>query len=109
MKSQNAIVIRSPMDIKLKPRTSAWVDTDFKIDFDEKKLSSWMSPSTTFKSLGLSISDETNWHLNKTKNDTICIHLKNISFYYDIKVKKGNIIALIFFNGSFSEIKYKQY
>ena len=104
---QKAIVIRSPIDLKLTPRSSAWVDTEIKIDFDTSKLCSWINPSSTFKTLGLSIADETNWYYNKTVEDTIMIHLQNISFYYNVEIRKGDILAFIFFNGCFFEIKYK--
>ena len=80
IKNEQAIGIRSPIDLKLTPRTSAHVETEVKI----------------------------NWWLNKTKWDTIMIHLKNISFYYNIEIRKGDIIAFVYFNGSFFEIKYKQ-
>ena len=109
IKSKRAIIIRSPIDLKLSPRSSARVDTEIKIDFDTNRLQSWINTSATFKTLGLKIADETDWHLNKTVWDTIMIHLQNISFYYSIEIKKGDIIAFLFFNGCFFEIKYNQH
>ena len=108
IKNEQAIVIRSPIDLKLRPRTSAHIETEVKINFDTRKLHSWMNASPTFKTLGLKIADTENWWLNKTKWDTIMIHLQNISFYYNIEIRKGDIIAFVYFNGSFLEIKYKQ-
>ena len=108
IKSKRAIIIRSPIDLKLLPRSSARIDTEVKFNFDTN-LNSWIDASVTFKTLGLTIADETDWHLNKTMWDTIMIHFQNISFYYSIEIKKGDIIAIIFFSGNFFEIKYNQH
>ena len=109
IKSKKAIVIRSPMDLKLTPRSSVRIDTELKFDFDTDKLGSWIDAASTFKTLGLTIADEKAWHLNKTVWDTIMIHLQNISFYYNIEIKKGDILAFIFFAGYSIEIKYNQH
>ena len=109
IKTKRALVIRSPIDLKLTPRSSARIDTEVKIDFDTTKLCSYMDASVTFRTCGLTIADEKEWHLNKTVWDTIMIHLQNISFYYNIEIKKGDILAFVFFNGCFFEIKYNQH
>ena len=107
--SKNAIVLRSPMDLKLTPRSSVQIDTELRFDFYTDRLSSWIDVSSTFKTLGLTIADEKAWYLNKTVWDTIMIHLQNISFYYNIEIKKGDILAFIFFAGYSVEIKYNQH
>ena len=107
LKTQNAIVIHSPLNIKLKKRTAEWIDLKINVQFDDKNLMSWMQPSAVFKCLGLDISDKETWIMNKTNQDTIMIHIENRSFYYDVDIKKGNIIALVYFNGNFSGIEYK--
>ena len=45
-------------------------------------------PSTVFSSVELDIEDKETWFKNLTKNNTIMIHLRNISFYYDVNIKK---------------------
>ena len=109
IKGQQAIVIRSPLDLELRPRTSEYVDTEVKIYFDTNNLQPWMNASPTFKSIGLKIADEERWWLNETKWGTIMLHVQNISFYYNIRIKKGDIIAFVYFTGRSFKIKYNQY
>ena len=107
IRSQNALVIRSPTNLKLLPRKSVWVDTELKINCH---ISSLIKTSSVFKDIGLEIHDKEHWYFNKTKWDTIIIHLQNISFFHNIYIKKGDIICYLVFNSnSFIEINYNQY
>ena len=109
IRGQQCIIIRSPLDLELKPRTSEHIDTEVKFHFDTNNLQSWMNPSPTFKSIGLKIADKEQWWLNETKWGSIMLHLQNISFYYNIHIRKGDIIAFVYFTGRFFDIKYNQY
>ena len=59
----------------------------------------WLKPSTVFSSVGLDIEDKGTWFKNLTKNNTIMIHLRNISFYYDVNIKKIDIIGYCYILG----------
>ena len=81
------------------PRSDAWIDLGFNIEQNSQKYNLWLKPSTVFGSLGLDIEDKEQWYKHLTKNNTIMIHLKNISFYYKIKIKPGDIIGYAFVLG----------
>ena len=107
IRSQNALVIRSPINLKILPRNSVRVDTELKINCH---LSSSIKTSSVFKDIGLEICDKEHWYLNKTKWDTIIIHLQNINFFNNIYIRKGDIICYLVFNSNFFiEISYNQY
>ena len=99
LKYNNAYVIQSPVTLKLLPRSDAWIDLGFSIEQNSQKCNLWLKPSTVFGSLGLDIEDKEQWYKHLTKNNTIMIHLKNISFYYEIKIKPGDIIGYAFVLG----------
>ena len=97
LKHNNAIIIQSPVNLTLKPRSDAWIDLLFNIEHNfNYKHSLWLKPSTVFGSIGLDIEDKDMWFKNLTKNNTIMIHLRNISFHYDVNIKKNDIIAYCF-------------
>ena len=62
-----------------------------------------MSLLPFIKGLGLRIENE-DWIYNRTKNNTIQLHLFNQSFNYIFDVKKSQWFALIFLLGEFSAI-----
>ena len=99
LKYNNAYVIQSPVTLNLLPRSDAWIDLGFNIEQNSQKYNLWLKPSTVFGSLGLDIEDKEHWYKHFTKNNTIMIHLKNISFYYKIKIKPGDIIGYAFVLG----------
>ena len=109
IKQQNAIVITSPENIKLEKRSDAWIDLKFNIEFESNYITTWVKPSTAFGSLGFDICDKDKWTMNKTKQDTIALHVFNRSFYYEINIKKGDILGYIFLLGEIDslDIQYK--
>ena len=100
LKRGNSIVITSPVDLTLEPRSDAWIDLKFNIGFEKPTTiyehSIWLKPSTVFGTMGLDIEDKETWFMNKTKQNTIQLHLFNRSFYYKIKIKKHNILGFGF-------------
>ena len=103
LKHDNSIVITSPINLTLESRSDAWIDLKFDIEFEETttlyKQSIWLKPSTVFGTLGLNIEDKETWFMNKTKQNTIKLHLFNRRFYYKIKIKKHDIIGFGFLLG----------
>ena len=103
LKYNNSIVITSPVNLTLEPRSDAWIDLKFNIKFegatDVYKEPLWLKPSTVFGSIGLDIEDKDTWFKNLTKNKTIQIHLFNRSFYYKVKIKRHDIIGYGFLLG----------
>ena len=59
----------------------------------------WLKLSTVFSSVGLYIEDGEKWAMNRTKHNTIQLHLLKRSFYYDVKIKKGDILGYDFLLG----------
>ena len=102
LKYNNAFVIQSPINIKLKPRCDALLDLGFNLKFESNNHTLWLKPSTIFGSIGLDIQNKDNWHKNLTKNNTIMLHSQNTSFYYDIKIKPNDVIGYVFILGKTS-------
>ena len=102
LKHDNSFVITSPVKIKLEPRSDAWIDLKFNIEIMESvhQQSIWLKPSRVFGCLGFDIGDKETWIMNKTKRNTIAIHVFNNSFYYDINIKKGDILGFGFLLGN---------
>ena len=109
LKHQNAIVITSPEKIKLEKRSDAWIDLKFIIEFESKNHSLWLKPSTVFGTQGFDIEDKEIWFANKTKENTIALHVFNRSFYYNITINKGDILDYAFLIGEIDsvDISYK--
>ena len=109
VKSENALVITSPADITLAKRSDAWIDLKLNVEFKSPNHSLWLKLSTVFGSIGFDICDKDNWINNKTKENTIALHLFNRSFYNDINIKKGDVIGFAFLLGGFLSlnIEYK--
>ena len=113
LKHDNSFVITSPVKIKLKPRSDAWIDLKFNIEITESvhRHSIWLKPSTVFGCLGFDIADKETWVMNKTKRNTIALHVFNNSFYYEIEIKKDDILGFGFLlenvDSSNLDIRYK--
>ena len=100
LKYNNTFVIQSPVNLQLQPRSDAWIDLGFNIEQNLPELYNlWLKPSTIFGTLGLDIENKEQWYQHLTKNNTIMIHLKNNSFYYEIKIKPNDIIGYAFLLG----------
>ena len=83
----NCIVVYSPLDLTIRKRQSEWVDLKFDISFLLKNHNLWINPSIKYKNVGLTIiNNDKNWILNKTKFNTVALHLFNKSHFYDIKI-----------------------
>ena len=112
LKHSDAFVIQSPVNLKLQPRCDAWIDLGFNIVQNLPELYNlWLKPSTIFGTLGLDIENKERWYKQLTKNNTIMVHLKNTSFYYEIDIKPDDIIGYAFLLGKRNDeefnIEYK--
>ena len=100
LKHNNEFVIQSPVNLQLQPRCDAWIDLGFNIEQNLPELYNlWLKPSTIFGTLGLDIENKEHWYKQLTKNNIIMVHLKNLSFYYEIKIKPNDIIGYAFLLG----------
>ena len=115
LKHNNSIVITSPVDLIIEPRSDAYIDLQFNITFEQlsefqELLHSptlWLKPSTVFGTMGLDIEDKEKWVMNRTQHNAIQLHLLNRSFYYNIKIKKSDILGFAFFLGKLSSQSIK--
>ena len=112
LKHSDAFVIQSPVNLKLQPRCDAWIDLGFNIVQNLPELYNlWLKPSTIFGTLGLDIENKERWYKQLTKNNTIMVHLRNTSFYYEIDIKPDDIIGYAFLLGKRNDeelnIEYK--
>ena len=103
LKHNNSLVITSPVDLTLEPRSDAWIDLKFNIEFEQKselyEQSIWLKPSTVLGTLGFDNEDKENWFMNKTKKNAIQLHVSNKSYYYKVKIKKHDILGFGFLLG----------
>ena len=103
LKHNNSLVITSPVDLTLEPRSDAWIDLKFNIDFEQKselyEQSIWLKPSTVLGTLGFDNEDKENWFMNKTKKKAIQLHVSNKIYYYKVKIKKHDILGFGFLLG----------
>ena len=104
--AEDCLVIYSPKSLTIKPREDAYLDLQFNVEmstrwnkpqFDHLP-NFWLNLSSPFKTLGLFI-EESDWVSNRTKHNTIQLHLLNISYYYTIDIKKDNVLGYIFLLG----------
>ena len=58
----------------------------------------WINLLLSLKGLGLKI-EENDWVSNKTKNDTILLHILNRSFTRTIEIRKNQVITFLFLLG----------
>ena len=98
IKHNDAFVIQSLVNLRLQPRSDAWIDLGFNIEENLPNFYNlWLKPSTVFGTLGLDIKNKDQWYKQLTKSNTIMIHLENRSFYYEIKIKKTILSDMHFF------------
>ena len=64
----------------------------------------WINLLLSLEGLGLRIEDN-DWVSNKTKNDTIQLHILNRSFTRTIEIRKNQVIAFLFLLGQKSTDK----
>ena len=79
-----------PLKFKLRPRDDIYLDLKFKIETPET-LDPWLNLLPSLKGMGLHIEND-DWAENKTKDNTIQLHILNRSFTYTI-----DIIGLFFY------------
>ena len=86
--------VYSPLKFKLRPRDDIYLDLRFDIQTPET-LEPWLNLLPSLKRIGLHIEND-DWVENKTKDNTIQLHILNRSFNHTIDVKKPQCIGFIF-------------
>ena len=103
IKKKDCLVIKSPESLTIKPREDALLDLKFNITLEHLPMlhmhQTWLKLSTIFSLLGLYIENGEQWATVRTKNNAIQLPLLNRSFYYDVKIKEGDIIGYVFLLG----------
>ena len=89
--------VSSPEKFKLRPRDDIYLDLKFDIQTAET-IEFWLNLLPSLKSLGLHIENK-DWASNKTKDNTIELHVLNKSFNYTASIKKNQCIGFIFLLG----------
>ena len=108
---EDALIIYSPENIFFKPRDDVYLDLHFNLDIigvnkQEEKFKYWLHLLTSLKQKGLWI-EESDWVSNRTKNDTIQLHLFNKSHLYNVKIKKEDVIGHLFIFGKSCKDKFE--
>ena len=83
--------IYSTEKMKLRPRDDYHLDLKFNIE-TPKELSPWINILPLLRELGLNIEDH-NWKDNKTKQNTIQLHLLNKSLIYTVSIAEKQCIG----------------
>ena len=89
--------VYSPEKFRLRPKNDIYLDLKFNIQTPET-IEPWLNLLPSLKSLGLHIENE-DWVSNKTKNNTIQLHILNRSFNYTASIKKNQCVGFIFLLG----------
>ena len=89
--------VYSPEKFKLARRQDIYLDLKFDITAPPG-IEPWLNLLLSLKGLGLKIENE-DWISNKTKDNTIMLHILNRSFYHTASIKKGKGIGFIFLLG----------
>ena len=89
--------VYSPDIFKLRVRGNTYLYLKFDIQTLET-IEPWLNLSPSLKEMGLHIENE-DWVSNKTKDNTIQLHILNRSFNYTINIKKNQCIGFIFLLG----------
>ena len=89
--------VYSPEKFKLRPRDDIYLDLKFNIQTPET-IEPWLNLLPSLKLLGLHIKNE-DWLTNKTKDNTIQLHILNRSFNYTANIKKNQSIGFILLLG----------
>ena len=87
--------IYSPEEFKLAPRKDIYLDLKFDIN-TPPEIESWLNLLPSLKTLELKLENE-DWVSNKTKDNTIQLHILNSSFTYTARIKKINLLVLFFY------------
>ena len=88
--------IYSPAEFKLAPRKDIYLDLKFDIN-TPPEIESWLNLLPSLKTLELKLENE-DWVSNKTKDNTIQLHILNRSFTYTARIKKKiNVLILYFY------------
>ena len=89
--------VYSPENFKLRPRDVIYLDLKFDIQTPET-VEVWLNLLPSLKGMGLHIQNE-DWVSNKTKDNTIQLHILNRSFNSTASIKKNQCIGFIFLLG----------
>ena len=84
-----------PLKFELRPRDDIYFDLRFNIQTPET-LEPWLNLLPLLKGFGQHI-ENNDWVKNKTKDNTIQLHILNRSFTHTIDRKKDQCIGFIFF------------
>ena len=95
--------VYSPKKFKLRPRDDIYLDLKIKINVPNT-LEPWINLLRSLKGPGLKIEDD-GWVSNKTKSDTIQLHILNRSFTRTIEIRKKQVIAFLILLGQKSTDK----
>ena len=87
--------IYSPAEFKLAPRKDIYLDLKFDIN-TPPEIEPWLNLLPSLKTLELKLENE-DWVSNKTKDNTIQLHILNSSFTYTARTKKINLLVLFFY------------
>ena len=79
---------------KLAPREDIYLDLKFAIN-TSPGIEPWVNLLPSLKGIGLKLENQ-DWVLNKTKDNTIQLHILNRSFTYTARIKKNQCIGFIF-------------
>ena len=91
----NFFKIYSPEEFKLAPREDIYLD--LKSDIHTLPgIEPWLNLLPSLKTLQLKLENE-DWVSNKTKDNTIQLHILNSSFTYTARIKKINLLVLFFY------------
>ena len=89
--------VYSPFKFKLRPRDDIYLDLKFDIPVPET-LEPWLNLLPSLKGIGLHKEND-DWANNKTKHNTIQLHLLNRSFTRTADVEKDQCTGFIFLLG----------
>ena len=87
--------VYSPEAFKLQPREDIYLDLKFDITTPHA-LELWLNLLPSLKTLGLKLENQ-DWVSNKTKDNTIQLHILSRSFTYTARIKKINVMVLYFY------------
>ena len=85
--------VYSPEKFKLRPRDDIHLDLKFNIE-TRQTLEPWLNLLPSLKRLGLSIEND-DWAENKTKGNTIQLHILKKGFTHTIDIEKIQCIGFI--------------
>ena len=87
--------VYSPEKSKLAPRERIYLDLKFDIK-TPRGIEPWLNLLPSLKEIGLKLETQ-HWVSNKTKDNTIQLHILNRSFTYTARIKKINVLVSYFY------------